>query len=162
MAQSELSLCDRIDEEGQLKLRKASYEELEALCSCATLRSLELRKCQAAKLPPCFAEMEQLRHLDLSKAVLPTFPMVVCQMYGLEHLSLAHTSIAYLPEEVADLPQLRHLDLRATEIESLPTGLGHLEVIDFRLRRISKRDQEEIRAQYPDISIFFSSPCHCN
>lgn len=83
-------------------------------------------------------------------------------MYELEHISIANTKINYLPDEIADLPNLQTLDLSGTGIEALPYGLDHLKTIDMRLIMLSKLEQDELRQRFPNVQIFFSSPCHCH
>lgn len=80
----------------------------------------------------------------------------------IEKLSLEHTHLSQLPKEIAQLSFLKELDLKGTSITSLPDGLGHLEKIDLRFIEISKAQQKVIRKQYPELKIYFSSPCNCD
>lgn len=156
------SLCDKVDDEGVLRVKPKQWERLDEVCECTHLIQLELKKLPLLKLPPCLANLQEIRSLDLTKTGLVTFPKVVLEMYSLEHLSIAHTGISFLPDEIADLPNLKTLDLRGTGVEVLPHGLEYLEMIDMRLIMISKAEQDTLRAQFPNTDIFLSSPCHCH
>jgi Leucine-rich repeat (LRR) protein len=156
------SPCGQLSDEGVLKLKPKDWERTSELCDCSGLIALSLRKSPLLKLPPCIVDLQQMRSLDLSKSAMATFPIELTQLYGLEEISIANTTIAFLPDEVADLPNLRVLDLRGTGIEDLPYGLDHLERIDMRLIMLSKAEQDELRARFPNTQIFFSSPCHCH
>lgn len=155
-------LCDRIDEEGVLKLKPKEWALTEQICECSGISTLSMKKSQLLKLPECFDRIQGLRSIDLSKSALTTFPMALTQMYELEHISIANTGINYLPDEIADLPNLQTLDLRGTGIEALPHGLDHLKTIDMRLIMLSKLEQDKLRERFPNVQIFFSSPCHCH
>lgn len=155
-------LCERIDQEGTLKLKPKEWVHTEQLCACGGILSLSMKKSKLLKLPECFADIQGMRSLDLSKSALVSFPMAITQMYELEHISIANTGINFLPDEIADLPNLQTLDLRGTGIEALPHGLDHLKTIDMRLIMLSKLEQDELRDRFPNVQIFFSSPCHCH
>ncbi len=156
------SLCGKINQEGKLSIKARDWERADELCNCNGLQRLEMKKVPLLHLPPCFDQLQELQHLDLSKSNLVRFPPEVLRMESLQYLSLAHTRIQLLPDEIADMPALRHLDLRGTGVEDLPADLQHLEVIDMRLILLSKVEQDELRARFPNTQIFLSSPCHCH
>ncbi len=154
------AICSEVSEDGSLTW-KSEANRLAALCDCSDLASLTIKNKSVIALPPCFGQMVNLRELDLKKTKLARFPVEILEMESLEHLSLAFTDITFLPENLWKLTALKKLDLRGTGITSLPQGLEHLEMIDFRLCELTQADQQFIRAQYPDIPVYFSSPCNC-
>ncbi len=155
------NICKQVSEDGSLSVKPKSGIALEAVCECFDVLHLRLRKYPINFLPPCFSKLQNLRSLDLSKTYLVRFPQEIFEMYDLEVLSLAFTEIGYLPEDLWRLTHLKKLDLRGTSIKVLPEGLEYIEMIDFRLCELNREEQDFIRAQYPNIQIYFSSPCHC-
>ncbi len=152
-------LCERIDKKGVLQLRDG--DDLTDLCSCYELRELSYKKVNAVSLPSCLPAMESLRSVSFSKTNIQRLPNGLENFLMLEELDLSFTKLVYLPESIRNLYALKSLNLRGTEIVSLPDGLEHLETIDMRMIDLNRSDQENIRAQYPMVEIYFSSPCKC-
>lgn len=155
-------ICEKVDDEGYLKVHPKEALRLEDLCLCDDLVSLELRKRNLARLTDCFESLIHLKKLDLRKSTLSGFPAILLKLQSLEELSLAHTNINFLPENLYELNSLRKLDLQGTAINVLPDGLEHIEVIDFRMCDLNKETQDSMKEQYPDITFFFPSPCNCH
>ena len=131
---------------------------MEKYCECS-FENLQLKKTAFIDLPPCMVK-EELISLKIEHTLLAVFPEGILMLKGLKELSLKHTGLSFLPGEISQLKSLKTLDLRGTNISSLPEGLEHLEKIDLRLTDINKADQEAIRSRYPQVKIFFSSPCN--
>lgn len=153
------SLCDRIDKKGKLQVR--DEDDLSELCGCNELRELSYKKVKALNWPSCLPAMENLRTLSFSKTNIQRLPEGLDQFVMIQELDLSFTKLVYLPESIQNLYALKSLNLRGTEIVSLPDGLEHLETIDMRMIDLNRSDQENIRAQYPMVEIYFSSPCQC-
>ncbi|MCZ4408041.1 hypothetical protein O3Q51_04435 [Cryomorphaceae bacterium 1068] len=133
--------------------------ELDHFCDCS-FEKLQIKRASLVNLPACVRSMD-LTSLKIENAPLVKLPDGILSLKRLEELSFKHTALPFLPEEINQLKSLRRLDLRGTEINSLPEGLDHLEKIDLRFTKINKSDQKAIRNQYPQVKIFFSSPCNC-
>jgi Leucine-rich repeat (LRR) protein len=161
-SKADRAFCEKIDDEGFLKVHPKVSFSLESLCLCDGLISLELRKRNLARLADCFENLTQLKKLDLRKSTLSGFPVILLRLQGLEELSLAHTNINFLPENLYELHSLRKLDLQGTSINTLPDGLEHIEVIDFRMCDLNRETQDSMKEQYPGITFFFPSPCNCH
>jgi Leucine-rich repeat (LRR) protein len=144
---------------GLLSLKGNEAAELEKYCECS-FEDLRLKNAAFIDLPPCMVK-EELISLKIEHTPLAVFPKGVLLLKSLEELSLKHTGLSFLPGEISQLKSLKKLDLRGTNISFLPEGLEHLEKIDLRLTDINKADQEAIRSRYPQVKIFFSSPCNC-
>jgi len=157
--ESEKNSCDRI-KNGTLTLRAEEIADLSYFCHC-TIDQLKLKSGIFRDLPPCF-EGKRIESLHLEKIRPATFPDGILKLEGLKELSFRQTDLAFLPNEVSRLSSLKILDLRGTSISSLPEGLDHLYKIDLRLTELNKAEQEAIRAQYPKVKIYFSSPCNCH
>ena len=82
-------------------------------------------------------------------------------MNNLENLAIKFVEIENLPDQIQNLDQLKKLDISGTNISYLPDGLSNLEVIDMRMIKLNREEQNSIREQYPDLKILFSSPCQC-
>ncbi|MEM9053485.1 MAG: hypothetical protein AAGC47_15630 [Bacteroidota bacterium] len=151
--------CDEI-RKNSLKLSSAeAANSLEKYCGC-TVNSLEFKKVLFSEIPNCL--QESITKLKVEQVELSTFPDEILELKNLEELSLRHTNISFLPGALAELSVMKVLDLRGTSIVSLPDGLDHLERIDLRLTDINREDQNQIRSKYPEVKIFFSSPCNCD
>ncbi len=147
---------------GRMVLKNTSPEALLAICQCQNLTDLTLKKSTILALPSQLTELTQLKSLSFTRSKLGRFPIVVLSLDSLHSLDLSFTDISYLPADIAQLKNLKHLDLQGTGVRSLPEGLGHLDLIDLRMTEMNRSDQDGILAQYPDVTIFFSSPCNCN
>ena len=151
--------CEQINK-GTLKLKGKEASDLSFYCEC-NFDELKVRNAILSELPSCF-EGKKINSLVLENIHPGTFPKGISELEDLKLLSFKSTELAFLPNEVAELPSLRELDLRGTKISYLPEGLDHLVKIDLRLTELNKAEQESIRDQYPDIKIYFSSPCNCH
>lgn len=134
--------------------------KVNGLCVCEFQR-LKVKNLSSFRFPHCL-EYKTLTELSIVKTPLKDFPVGIASIQSLKKLSLRFTDIATLPEDIADLQNLEELDLRGTRVKSLPTGLNHLKKIDLRMVDLNKSQQESLRQQYPEVKIFFSSPCNCN
>lgn len=117
---------------------------------------------QVLNLPDCFSQLDSLKSLSFTKSEMPRIPEVVFDVPNLRRLDLTFTPLYILSAEIAGMKALRTLNLSGTFIQTLPDGLDHLESIDMRNIELNRETQKAIRAQYPDIDIYFSSPCKCN
>lgn len=144
---------------GLLFLKGQEAAELDHFCDCS-FEKLRIKSASLVNLPACLRSRE-LTSLKIENATLVKVPEGILSLEGLKELSFKHTGLPFLPEEINQLRSLRRLDLRGTEINFLPEGLDHLEKIDLRFTKINKLDQKAIRDQYPQVKIFFSSPCNC-
>jgi internalin A len=149
-------------QDGHLRMRKATADEIESLCGCSGLKSLDLKKSQIASMPACLGDLPNLKSLSLKKSTLPRFPEEVLACTALKELDLSFTNISYLPPAIAEMPALRKLILSGSQIENLPKGIAHLEYVEMRFIDLNNEEQEAIRAKYPRAKIFFSSPCECD
>lgn len=153
------SPCDKV-RNGSLTLKAEKILDLSNFCEC-TISQLKIKSGIFSDLPPCF-EGKRIESLHLEKIRPATFPEGILKLKGLKELSFKQTDLVFLPNELSQLSSLKILDLRGTSISSLPEGLDHLHKIDLRLTELNKAEQEAIRDQYPNIRIYFSSPCNCH
>jgi len=151
--------CERI-KNGTLKLKGEDASDLSDFCDC-NFDELKVKNAILFDFPKCFAG-KKINSLVLENIQPATFPNGITKLEEVKLLSFKNTALTFLPNEVAELQSLRELDLRGTQISRLPEGLDHLVKIDLRLTELNKAEQEAIRDQYPNIKIYFSSPCNCN
>lgn len=135
-------------------------EQVGSLCPCEFER-LKVKNRDNFELTECL-QAKPLVVLSIVKTPLDHFPEGITAIKSLKKISLKFTGIAALPDDIANLQSLEELDLRGTEVKTLPSGLRHLKKIDLRMVDLSKNQQQALREQYPEIKIFFSSPCNCN
>ncbi len=154
-------LCDEVNAKGELKINQEEISEIDQLCECAEIASLKFKKVIVLRLPDCLTQLERLHALSFSKTKIEAIPETVFAIETLEKLDLSYTQIHHIPKNIAELKGLKMLDLRGTFVESLPPGLGHLERIDMRFIEMNRATQKEMHSQYPNIDIYFSSPCNC-
>jgi Leucine-rich repeat (LRR) protein len=152
--------CDFNVRKGKVTLTSDDLSKLDKLCTCEEIEEVLLRKTSLVRLPGCLLEIPGLKKLNLAKSALRELPSVEGDSQ-LEELDLSFTKISSLPESLGNLSNLKILKIRGTSITNLPAGLDHLEKIDMRMIDLNKTQQRELRAQYPNITIFFSSPCNC-
>ncbi len=153
--------CERVKDDGSLKVKTADLSGLSELCLCAEVKHLDFVKTSVVRLPDCFGKLADLRSATFRKSALNRMPDDLYDMTALVELDLSFTALNILPRGILTLPNLKILNLRGTAITSLPDGLEHLEKIDMRMIEMNRNQQEAIRDQYPDLKIFFSSPCNC-
>lgn len=153
--------CDRVSQEGSLKVKKSDITNLSAICDCEIIEHLDFKKTTVVRLPNCFGNLDKLKTATFRKSALNRLPEDLYGMASLEELDLSFTDFAILPQGILTIPNLKVLNLRGTTITSLPNGLEHLQKIDMRLIEMNKNQQEAIRDQYPKLNIYFSSPCSC-
>lgn len=166
---SESAICDRVDNNGELRLKDADLKTAGLLCECENIRSLSFKKCSFIVLPVCLSADKDcecavnsgIESLSFTKTNIQRLPEGLEKFENLRHLDLSFTDIVFLPDEIAGFYALKTLNLRGTGVVSLPDGLEHLEMIDMRMIDLNRDEQEAIYAQYPDVKIFFSSPCQC-
>jgi Leucine-rich repeat (LRR) protein len=145
---------------GFLSVKGDEVIGLRDYCDCS-FESLAIKKAIFTDLPECFAD-KTMNSLHIERLDLAVFPKGILKLKGLKELSFKHTGLSFLPNEISQLKSLRSLDLRGTNINALPEGLDHLKRIDFRMTELNRADQKAIRTQYPQLKIYFSSPCNCN
>ncbi|NEN23026.1 hypothetical protein G3O08_05870 [Cryomorpha ignava] len=163
------SICERIDKNGKLQIKNTDLNNLGAICSCENIRSLSFKKCNFVALPECVSTTKEcectanggVESISFSKANIQRLPEGLENFNNLQNLDLSFTDIVFLPEDLYQFYELKTLNLRGTGIVSLPDGLENLEMIDMRMIDLSRDDQEAIYAQYPEVKIYFSSPCQC-
>lgn len=127
------------------------------LCDCDFDR-LIIRRSSHLYIPDCL----DLKEFKLTKTHIPVFPRFFRDQTNLEKLTLRFAGLDSVPSALSRLESLRELDLRGNELTTLPQGLDQVRRIDLRFNPIDKREQEALRARYPQAQIFFSSPCNCN
>lgn len=154
------SICDE-NRHGQVVITPKSNIELDAVCECKSISNLWLKKMLVINLPACFLNLDTLTTLSFSKSEMSRIPDEVFQMKNLKSLDLSYTPIYVLPQEITTLKNLVSLNLKHTFVETLPDGLEHIQNIDMRYIDMSIETQKALRAQYPNIEFFFSSPCNC-
>lgn len=155
------SLCTLVNAKGEIRLRSSDIASIADLCNCSDIKDIWFKKMQVLNLPECLSSLDSLSSLSFSKSEMPHIPSVVFAIPNLHTLDLSYTPIYILPIEMAEMDSLRVLNLSGTFIEELPTGLDHLELLDMRNIDMNRETQKTIRAQYPNIDIYFSSPCNC-
>ena len=155
------SICDRIDKNGKIQIVDADLNNLNSICSCENIKSLSFKNCSFVALPVCLSANGAIESISFSKTNIQRLPEGLKDFANLQNLDLSFTNIVYLPEDFYQLYALKTLNLRGTAIASLPDGLENLEMIDMRMIDLSRDEQEAIKAQYPEVKIFFSSPCQC-
>ncbi len=145
----------------KLKLKNPTVDELNAVCEQESLQRLIIKGRVEAKIPECLKYLTSLSELELNE-VNPNLDFsAVDGIQNLQTLRIKHIEIAQLPDFILDMTSLRFLDISGTEIKSLPYGLDFLEKIDMRMIELNREEQEQIREQYPETEILFSSPCQC-
>ena len=154
-------ICDGISDKGYIHIRTSDLSDLQEISRCGGLRQISFKNCEINTLPECLLEITNLESLDLSKTHIDRFPEDILSMTKLKSLDLSFTPIYFLPPTLSELKNLETLNLRGTEISVLPPGLDHLKKIDMRMIEMSRKEQEDLRAQYPEVKIYFSSPCNC-
>lgn len=154
------SICDE-NRHGQVIITPKVKLELGAICECEGISDLWVKKMLIVSLPECFLHLDSLKSLSFSKSEMSRIPDEVMKMDNLESLDLSYTSIYVLPQEIAGMSSLVSLDLKHTFVETLPEGLEHIQAIDMRYVDMNSQTQKALKAQYPNIEFFFSSPCKC-
>lgn len=154
-------VCDLIDKNGVLHMKNVDINSVNAICDCESVKSLSFKKGNYVALPDCASANVVIESISFSKTKIQRLPTGLENFENLRHLDLSFTEIVFLPDEIANLYALRTLNLRGTKIVSLPDGLENLEMIDMRMIDLNREAQEAIRAQYPEVKIYFSSPCKC-
>jgi len=145
----------------RIKLKNPTVAELSELCRERSLQKLIIKGKVEGRLPDCFKNLNELSEMELNAVNTNLDFSSISQLKGLKVLRLKHFEISQLPDFVLNLPSLRFLDLSGTEIERLPYGLDFLEKIDMRMIELNREQQEDLREQYPETEILFSSPCQC-
>jgi len=143
-------------------MKNIDIENVNDLCDCENIKSLSFKKCDYVVLPVCLSANAFIESISFSKTNIQRLPTGLENFESLQHLDLSFTDIVFLPDEISELYALKTLNLRGTGIVGLPDGLENLEMIDMRMIDLNRDAQEAIKAQYPEIKIFFSSPCNCN
>jgi len=154
---TEINECPFRVKKETLSIKGEEAEGLSLICDCE-FDKLKIRKSRAIELPDCISPTE----IQIIKTALPVFPEQILAYSQLENLSLRFTGLNHIPSEISNLNALVELDLRGNNIRELPPGLNHLKRIDLRFNEISREEQESIRTRYPDVNIYFSSPCNCH
>lgn len=155
------SICDRVDKNGKLQIIDADLNNLGSICNCDNIRSLSFKKCSYVALPVCRLANDGIESISFSKTNIQRLPDGLQNFVNLQDLDLSFTNIVFLPDDFYQFYALKTLNLRGTAIVSLPDGLENLEMIDMRMIDLSRDEQDAIYAQYPEVKIFFSSPCQC-
>ena len=158
--QSPQSVCNTISRKGKLKVKSPSSIPV-GVYQCSNLVHLRFRRTHIRELPPGIVSATFLKSLNLAHTDITRFPRAVLKLRNLEELDLSFTGVSYLPAEIAQMKNLKILKLRGTHIAALPDGLDHLEKIDLQMNDLSREQQEALRCQYPQVKIYFSSPCNC-
>jgi Leucine-rich repeat (LRR) protein len=143
--------------QGMVTLIGEEAQAVRSICHCE-FTGIKIKRSRNPRIPDC----KSLKEVHLIKTELESFPLEILKHEGLEFLTMRFVGLTHLPHEIAELKSLRVLDLRGNGITSLPEGLDHLERIDLRLNDINRKEQEAMRARYPDVDLFFSSPCQCH
>ena len=145
----------------KIKLKNPSVTELANLCKNSELESLTLKGRVAGKLPACLSELNQLKVLKINGVNSNLDLSAIAMLQSLEELNLEHIERSELPKVILKLTRLKRLSLQGTQIKTLPDGLEHLERLDMRMIDLNRDQQNNLRNQYPNIEILFSSPCQC-
>ena len=153
--------CESISKKGTIRLKTEDVFILKDLCGCSDLKKISFTDIRQLSIPFCLSANDYLTAISFSKNPIQRLPEGLEELKNLEILDISFTEIVFLPEYISELTSLRSLNLRGTQIVSLPEGLDHLEKIDMRMIDINRKDQEAMRAQYPSVKIYFSSPCQC-
>lgn len=153
--------CREISRKGSLHLKTFETSTIQELYLCTALTELSFRKSDIQEVPEFVWSLLQLESLNLSKTQIQRFPEGIGALENLKKLDLSFTNIYYLPPALAELEHLETLILRGTHINSLPSGLDRLQKIDMRMIDLSRDEQKSIRQKYPNVKIYFSSPCNC-
>ena len=145
----------------KLRLKNPSVEELNAVCEVKSVERLIIKGRVEGAIPECLKYLTALIELELNE-VNPNLDFTaIAGVQNLQTLRIKHIEIAQLPDFILEMISLRFLDISGTEIKSLPYGLDFLEKIDMRMIELNREEQEQIREQYPETEILFSSPCQC-
>ncbi len=155
------SICDRVSEKGFIRFHNSNLPDVKEICTCADVREISFKNCEINALPECVSQINNLESLDLSKTYIERFPEEILFLTNLKTLDLAFSPMYFLPPNLSKLKNLETLNLRGTFISILPEDLDHLKKIDMRMIEMSRKEQEDLRAQYPEVKIYFSSPCNC-
>lgn len=156
------SACDSASQgREKLKLKNPTLDELTAVCEHESLQRLAIKGRVESKIPECLKFLTALSELELNE-VNPNLDFTaISGIQSLQILRIKHIGIAQLPDFILEMTSLRFLDISGTEIKNLPYGLDFLEKIDMRMIELNREQQEQIREQYPETEILFSSPCQC-
>src|SRR5690554_6803034 len=153
--------CENISKKGKLVLTAENISKLDAFCECEVLQKIRFKDTRKLSIPFCLSANEHLTEISFAKNPIQRLPEGIEQLKQLKKLDLSFTEIVYLSDFISELTNLKTLNLRGTQIEALPDGLDHLEKIDMRMIDLNRQSQDAIRAQYPSVKIYFSSPCQC-
>lgn len=154
--------CQAIIKKGVLTLKRVEEFEKIQWCECADFTKVVFKKIHVSSIPLCLSANENITSLSFSKTQIQRLPQGIENLTNLESLNLSFTKMVFLSEEIQKLTHLKFLNLRGTEITVLPPGLEHLETIDMRMIEMTGAEQELLRNQYPEVKIYFSSPCNCD
>lgn len=126
---------------------------------------LNLSKNKLGQLPDWVCDCKNLKVLDVSSNRLSRLPDCLSGLHSLRYLSVNRNPLPFLPNAMAYLDSLETLDLWQTWIDAFDPGFSrwrdNLKVLDLRDIRMTREQQQEIRALFVETEILFAAPCNC-
>jgi hypothetical protein len=147
-----------------LDLQKQKLKELDdRFDKLVNLHSLYLDKNKLESLPPSLASCKQLRYISFSNNHFQDFPDVICKLEQLRVIDFSTNEIAILPDCLKNLIHLNTLLMVGNEVSKIPPSLKELKLVelDMRMIQMNEKEQQIIRALFPDATIKFSKACNC-
>jgi len=159
----------------------------EALENPLDVIKLNLRKSKLRAFPKEIFQFKNLQYLDLSKNIIKDLPDSLYKLKDLQYLIVSNTQLRALPNDIGGLKNLKYLNVNQNNIGRIPYTFGDLEnlenadmwsndldyvpetldklkklkVMDLRNILIPQNIQNDIQAQLPETTIYFSPPCRC-
>jgi len=167
----------------------AEYDDLkEALENPLDVVKLVLRKKKLRAFPREIFKFKNLQYLDLSKNIIKQLPDSLYLLKDLQFLIVSNTELESLPNDIGKMKNLKYLNVNQNNIGRIPYSFGELtnlesadmwsndldyvpetlvnlkklRMLDLRNILIPQTEQDNISAQLPNTTIFFSPPCQCS
>lgn len=129
------------------------------------LQYLDLSKNIIKQLPDSLYLLKDLQFLIVSNTELTALPNDIGKMKNLKYLNVNQNNIGRIPYSFGELTNLESADMWSNDLDYVPETLGNLKklrMLDLRNILIPQTEQDNISAQLPNATIFFSPPCQCS
>lgn len=155
------------DQVVKLVLKHEGYTAFpKEIWSFPNLQYLDLSKNRITDYPDTLGKLVNLQVLHLSKNRIESLPRELGDNVNLTILDINQNMLTMIPPQIGKLKKLKYLDLWSNDISIFPEEFkdiaGNLQTLDLRVIIIPYTEQNKIRAELPNTTIYFSPPCHCS
>ncbi|XP_043490452.1 leucine-rich repeat protein SHOC-2-like isoform X1 [Polistes fuscatus] len=113
------------------KINLFSFLPIQDINTKSSLKEINIRQTNIAKIPKCINEFLALVTIDISYNYITWLPNEICELHNLQNLIMNDNLLVSLPDSIGQLASLKTLKANNNALTSLPSSIIHLNNLQF-------------------------------